>query len=256
MRSFFLHNEIKRINGISRQLERWQSRNNSAGFDLTAISFGEGYNPLFGDFNLVRSPDGNSVRLLLDVYSGSGFISSNMYAQGLFSAKIKLPSDDTAGVVVAFYASNGDVFEIEHDELDIEFLGNVQGQPWRFQTNLEVIHSDEMGGDYPSKPMSLYATIWDASSWATGGGKIKVNYDYAPFTAEFRELVLEGCPMDPIQEYPDFTICKDKDAWVKSRSYAFLTPASRHAEVQAALYVLLVLLRCMALPHETSRLCN
>ncbi|KAL4384659.1 hypothetical protein GQ457_15G008100 [Hibiscus cannabinus] len=247
----------------------------SAGFDLTPISFDEGYSPLFGDFNLVRSPDGNSVRLLLDVYSGSGFISSNMYAHGFFSAKIKLPSDNTAGVVVAFYASNGDVFEKAHDELDIEFLGNVRGKPWRFQTNLygngstsrgreeryrlwfdpskefhrysilwttkniifyvdevpirEVIRSDEMGGDYPTKPMSLYATIWDASSWATGGGKIKVNYDYAPFTAEFRELVLDGCPMDPIQEYPDFTICNDKDAWLDTRIYSFLSPKRRAA---------------------------
>ncbi|KAE8703429.1 putative xyloglucan endotransglucosylase/hydrolase protein 30 [Hibiscus syriacus] len=86
-----------------------------------------------------------------------------------------------------------------------------------------------MGGGYLSNPMALYATIWDASSWATGGGKIRVNYDYAPFTAEFRELVLEGCPMDPIQEYPDFTICNDKDSWLESRSYAFLTPKRRAA---------------------------
>jgi Glycosyl hydrolases family 16 len=36
---------------------------------------------------------------------GSGFISSDMYQHGLFSALIKLPSDYTAGVVVAFYVS-------------------------------------------------------------------------------------------------------------------------------------------------------
>jgi hypothetical protein len=34
---------------------------------------------------------------------GSGFISSSMYQHGFFSASIKLPSDYTAGVVVAFY---------------------------------------------------------------------------------------------------------------------------------------------------------
>ncbi|KAK5777405.1 probable xyloglucan endotransglucosylase/hydrolase protein 30 [Gossypium arboreum] len=251
------------------------SFSSGASFNLTTIAFDDGYNPLFGDFNLVRSPDGRSVRLLLDVSSGSGFISSSMYEHGFFSAKIKLPSDYTAGVVVALYASNGDVFEKNHDELDIEFLGNVEGKPWRFQTNLygngstsrgreeryrlwfdpskefhrysilwtakniifyvdevpirEVVRSDEMGGDYPTKPMSIYATIWDASSWATNGGKIKVNYDYAPFTADFKELVLEGCPMDPIQEYPDFTTCKEKDAWLETRNFAVLTPKRRSA---------------------------
>ena len=38
-------------------------------------------------------------------FSGSGFISSSMYQHGFFSAKIKLPSDYTAGIVVAFYVS-------------------------------------------------------------------------------------------------------------------------------------------------------
>lgn len=42
-----------------------------AGFNLNTIAFDDGYTPLFGDFNLVRSPDGRSVRLLLDVSSGN-----------------------------------------------------------------------------------------------------------------------------------------------------------------------------------------
>lgn len=57
-----------------------------------------------------------------------------------------------------------------------------------------------MAGDYPSKPMSLYATIWDASDWATSGGKYKVNYKYAPFVAEFTDLTLHGCSVDPLEE--------------------------------------------------------
>ncbi|XVE57373.1 hypothetical protein DITRI_Ditri04bG0086400 [Diplodiscus trichospermus] len=247
----------------------------TAAFNVSTLSFDEGYSPLFGDGNLVRSPDGHSVRLLLDVYTGSGFISSSMYQHGFFSAKIKLPSDYTAGIVVAFYTSNGDVFEKTHDELDFEFLGNIEGKPWRFQTNLygngstnrgreeryslwfdpskefhrysilwtakniifyvdevpirEVVANKEMGGDYPSKPMSLYATIWDASSWATSGGKYKVNYEYAPFTSEFKELVLDGCPMDPIQDSPNRTACSERDAWLESRDYAVITPQKRAA---------------------------
>ncbi|KAJ4842579.1 putative xyloglucan endotransglucosylase/hydrolase protein 30 [Turnera subulata] len=246
----------------------------NAEFNLTTISFDEGYTPLFGDGNLVRSPNGRSARLLLDRFTGSGFISSNMYKYGFFSANIKLPADYTAGICVAFYTSNQDVFEKTHDELDFEFLGNVEGKPWRFQTNLygngstnrgreeryrlwfdpskefhrysilwtakniifyiddipirEIVRSDEMKLDYPSKPMSLYATIWDASNWATSGGKYKVNYKYAPFVSEFQDLVLEGCPVDPIQEL-SATDCFESDARLETADYSVITRKQRLA---------------------------
>lgn len=37
--------------------------------------------------------------------AGAGFASQGAYLHGLFSARIKLPADHTAGVVVAFYVS-------------------------------------------------------------------------------------------------------------------------------------------------------
>lgn len=61
----------------------------------------------------------------------------------------------------------------------------------------EVVRTQVMGGDFPSKPMSLYATIWDGSNWATSGGRYKVNYKYAPYIAEFANLILHGCAVDP-----------------------------------------------------------
>ncbi|RCV05667.1 hypothetical protein SETIT_1G101400v2 [Setaria italica] len=210
--------------------------------NVTTMAFEEGYAPLFGQDNILRSADDRTVSLLLDRSTGSGFISSSMYQHGFFSASIKLPSDYTAGVVVAFYTSNGDVFEKRHDELDFEFLGNIRGKPWRVQTNLygngsvsrgreeryvlpfdpttefhrysilwtaaavafyvddvpvrEVRRSAAMGGDFPSKPMSLYATVWDASTWATSGGRYRVNYRYGPFVASFTDLALLGCRAD------------------------------------------------------------
>ncbi|XP_062114691.1 probable xyloglucan endotransglucosylase/hydrolase protein 30 [Humulus lupulus] len=246
-------------------------------FDVTTIPFDQGYSPLFGDGNLIRSPDGRAVRLLLDRYTGSGFISSSYYKHGFFSANIKLPSEYyTAGVCVAFYTSNGDVFEKSHDELDFELLGNVDGRPWRLQTNLygngstsrgreeryrlwfdptkdfhrysilwtpniiifyidevpirEVVRSEEMGGDFPTKPMSLYATIWDASSWATNGGNYKVNYKYAPFVAEFKDLVLQGCPLNPTQQVPPTVAgCSEENAALEREDYAAITPERRSA---------------------------
>ena len=34
------------------------------------------------------------------------------------------------------HTSNVDMFPTTHGELDMEFLGNVRGKPWRFQTNV------------------------------------------------------------------------------------------------------------------------
>ncbi|KAK9027918.1 hypothetical protein V6N11_067739 [Hibiscus sabdariffa] len=212
---------------------------------IPILSFDEGYNQLFGDDNLVLHRDGKAVHLSLNERTGSGFVSQDLYLHGYFSASIKLPADYTAGVVVAFYMSNGDIFEKNHDEIDFEFLGNIRGKDWRIQTNIygngstsvgreerynlwfdpaddfhqySILWTDSqiifyidnipirefkrtaaMGGDFPSKPMSLYATIWDGSDWATNGGKYRVNYKYAPYVAEFSDLVLHGCAVDPIE---------------------------------------------------------
>ncbi|KAL7606165.1 probable xyloglucan endotransglucosylase/hydrolase protein 28 [Lactuca sativa] len=213
--------------------------------NLPILSFDEGYSHLFGDNNLIVLKDGKSVHLSLDERTGSGFESQDLYLHGFFSASIKLPADYTAGVVVAFYMSNGDTYNKTHDEIDFEFLGNIRGKEWRIQTNIygngstnigreeryglwfdpcedfhqysilwtstsiifyvddvairEIKRTESMGGDFPSKPMTLYATIWDASEWATNGGKYKVNYKYAPYVAEFSDFVLHGCTVDPTE---------------------------------------------------------
>ncbi|KAJ8774805.1 hypothetical protein K2173_017251 [Erythroxylum novogranatense] len=235
--------------------------------NLPIIAFDEGYTQLFGDDNLVIHRDGKAVHLALDERTGSGFVSHDLYLHGYFSASIKLPADYTAGVVVAFYMSNADIFEKSHDEIDFEFLGNIRGKDWRIQTNIygngststgreeryglwfdpsddfhqysilwtdshiirlrcvgrtwklicflcgrffvdnipirEIKRTMAMGGDFPSKPMSLYATIWDGSAWATNGGKYRMNYKYAPYVAEFSGFLLHGCAVDPIDQFSE-----------------------------------------------------
>lgn len=252
----------------------------SSAFNVTTLAFDEGYSHLFGDKNMVRSSDGRGVRLHLNQYTGSGFVSSDAYNYGLFSASIKLPADYTAGVVVAFYTSNGDTFQKTHDELDFEFLGNIRGKDWRVQTNVygngstsrgreeryflpfdptleahrysilwtnttaifyvddtpirEVVRSKGMGSDFPSKPMSLYATIWDGSAWATSGGKYKVNYKYSPFVSEFSDLVLKGCRVNPIIQVSSSSSsiieddsCAAVQAEIATADYAVMTPKKR-----------------------------
>ncbi|XP_074587918.1 putative xyloglucan endotransglucosylase/hydrolase protein 30 [Curcuma longa] len=245
-------------------------------FNVPTVSFSQGFAHLFGNDNLVRAADDRSARLTLNRYSGSGFISTELYDHGFFSASVKLPKDFTAGVVVAFYTSNGDIFPRTHDELDFEFLGNVEDKDWRIQTNIygngstargreerylvpfdpteeahsysilwtpdyiifyiddvpirEVVRTEAMGGDFPSKPMSVYATIWDGSSWATAYGRIKINYEYEPFVSEFADLVLHGCPVDPIQKAVEAADrCAESVEELMSADFALLTPRKRAA---------------------------
>ncbi|KAK1439346.1 hypothetical protein QVD17_05162 [Tagetes erecta] len=220
----------------------------STATSLPISSYDEAFSDLFGDNNLQVLKDGNSVHLSLDQTTGSGFVSHDIYLHGFFSASIKLPAYYTAGVVVAFYMSNGDMYEKNHDEIDFEFLGNIKGKDWKIQTNIygngstnlgreeryslwfdpshdfhhytilwtqdhiifyvdnvairEIKRTESLGGGFPSKPMTLYATIWDASEWATNGGKYKVNYKYAPYVAEFTNFVLHGCSLNPIELVP------------------------------------------------------
>ncbi|KAG8383166.1 hypothetical protein BUALT_Bualt05G0156300 [Buddleja alternifolia] len=60
----------------------------------------------------------------------------------------------------------------------------------------EVIHNNAIASAYPSKPMSVHTTIWDASEWATHGGKYPVNYKFAPFVASMRGIEMEGCVLN------------------------------------------------------------
>lgn len=83
-----------------------------------------------------------------------------------------------------------------------------------------------MRGDYPSKPMSVYATIWDASSWATNGGKKKVDYKYEPFVAEFRDLVLHGCVVDPVDQLPSSN-CTRQIAALTAADFSTVTAEGR-----------------------------
>ncbi|XP_054825573.1 probable xyloglucan endotransglucosylase/hydrolase protein 33 [Prosopis cineraria] len=63
----------------------------------------------------------------------------------------------------------------------------------------EFTHSNKYPSIYPSKPMSVHATIWDGSEWATHGGKYPVNYKYAPFVVSFTNMELSGCISNPTE---------------------------------------------------------
>lgn len=45
---------------------------------------------------------------------------------------------------------------------------------------------------FPTRPMWVYGSIWDASSWATEDGKYKADYKYQPFVGKYRNFKLGG----------------------------------------------------------------
>ncbi|KAG7547876.1 Glycoside hydrolase family 16 [Arabidopsis suecica] len=100
--------------------------NQEAGFD-------ENYVVTWGQDHVFKSNQGKEVQLSMDYSSGSGFESKNHYGSGLFQMRIKVLGNNSAGVVTAFYlTSKGDT----QDEVDFEFLGNIEGKPITLQTNV------------------------------------------------------------------------------------------------------------------------
>eukprot|EP00250_Pteridium_aquilinum_P018730 c24183_g2_i1 orf=382-1458(-) len=67
---------------------------------------------------------------------------------------------------------------------------SVDGVPIRVFPNIEA----EKGVPYlHNKSMYVYATIWDGDSWATEGGRIKLNWTHAPFVASYRDFSADAC---------------------------------------------------------------
>ncbi|PSR86556.1 Xyloglucan endotransglucosylase/hydrolase protein [Actinidia chinensis var. chinensis] len=46
---------------------------------------------------------------------------------------------------------------------------------------------------FPLRPMWVYGSIWDASSWATEDGKYKADYSFQPFIGTYKNFKLGGC---------------------------------------------------------------
>ncbi|KAF7028556.1 hypothetical protein CFC21_040457 [Triticum aestivum] len=212
-----------------------------AGLSLGAPAtvFNENFVPVWGADGYHLANHGTQVSLIMDRNSGAGFSSKMMYGSGLFHMRIKIPAGYTAGVVTAFYLTTQPEYG-DHDEVDFEFLGNVDGKPVALQTNIflngqgyreqkfylwfdpsAAVHDykilwnqhqlvmlvDEMpirvlknlpgrkpGYQFPSRPMKIRASIWDGSSWATDNGKIRVDWNRAPFTSAFQRFNVDACP--------------------------------------------------------------
>ncbi|KAF3778880.1 Xyloglucan endotransglucosylase/hydrolase protein 3 [Nymphaea thermarum] len=200
-------------------------------------AFSESYNISWGAGHVQSFFAGREIHLLMDKMSGSGFQSKLDYSSGLFHMDIKVPSRNSAGIVTAFYLKSSQLNG--HDELDFEFLGNLDGKPIHLQTNIFVnghgnreekirlwFLVDEIpirvfmnkGVAFPSKAMQVMGSLWNGEDWATNGGKDKINWMYAPFTASFRTFSIDGCPA--FQGGPQ---CYSSKYWWNGGGYARLS---------------------------------
>ncbi|TYK11848.1 xyloglucan endotransglucosylase/hydrolase protein 22-like [Cucumis melo var. makuwa] len=179
--------------------------------------------------------NGEGIAVSLDETSCSGFQSRDQYLFAKIDLEMKLVPGNSAGTVTAFYLSSIGEF---HDEIDLEFLGRVEGDPYILQTNMfihgvgqremqfflwfdpstdfhnytilwtpqhivllvdgipirELKNKREKRAPFPMvQPMRIYGSIWNADSWATRGGAVKIDWTKAPFRAWFKNLRVDGC---------------------------------------------------------------
>ncbi|MCO5602039.1 hypothetical protein L7F22_056166 [Adiantum nelumboides] len=118
----------------------------------------------------------------------------------------------------------------------------VDEVPIRVFPNIEL----EQGVPYlHNQSMNAYATIWDGDSWATQGGRIKIDWSHAPFVASYREFIADACTQTTTMSASDCASTKwwdqmayqgldagqlDKLKWVQSNLtvYDYCTDEGRY----------------------------
>jgi len=182
----------------------------------------------YGHHVLEHRAADKEIAITYDTRNGARWRTANRFDSGTFSAKIRTPAGNTSGLNCSFYLSSleGDKTQ---DEIDFEFLGKdksiIQTNVYTTGTgNREVIHdlgfdsSQEFheyticwtrdkitwyidgaeirtlekveAQDFPTKPMFLYASVWNAGDIDSGKWAGRYVGCNEPYVCTYKDVLI------------------------------------------------------------------